>query len=144
MSLKDNIKIGEGVRLKIYKDTKKLPTIYYGHLVRQGEVYLGTMRDADMYLDKDIAIATKDARDLFPDFRSFSQSRKDALIELCFNMGCQFGKKFPRFVHNVNIGDWSAAADELKYADGKSVLSKWYQDVKTYRAERILNMIEEG
>lgn len=144
MSLRDNIKQGEGLRLKAYKDSKGLPTIYYGHLIRQGEVYTGTMRDAEEYLDKDIAIATKDARDLFPDFNSFSQNRKDALVELCFNMGCQIGRKFPRFVHNVNISDWEGAANELRYADGKSVLSKWYQDVKTYRAERIIKMIEEG
>jgi GH24 family phage-related lysozyme (muramidase) len=141
-TLKDRIKKNEGFRLKRYEDSLGFWTIYYGHLCRDGEVYLNTVEDAEKYLDADIKIATQGAKNLFPEFNEFSQSRKEALIELVFNLGePKICRKFPRFCNNVNRGAWEEAANELQYADGHSVLSKWYQDVKEKRAEEILELL---
>lgn len=135
----------EGYSPYEYPDTNGFPTIYYGHLIKKGEVFNHTQAEAEIILDKDIAIARSAAKKLFPEIDSFSQARQDALIELVFNMGAgKIGKKFPRFVHNVNIKDWEGAANELKYADGKTVLSKWYNDVHATRADFIIEELEEG
>jgi GH24 family phage-related lysozyme (muramidase) len=82
---------------------------------------------------------------IFPEFKSFSLSRQAALVMLIFNMGADKIKRgFPRFVHDVNIGDWDEAANELKYSDGQSVLSDWYKQVRADRADEIINMLISG
>ncbi|MFZ1037451.1 MAG: glycoside hydrolase family protein, partial [Smithella sp.] len=119
--------------------------IYYGHKVVPGEAYLHTQADADAYLEKDIAVAEMHAGFIFPEFKSFSLSRQAALVMLIFNMGADKIKRgFPRFVHDVNIGDWYGAGNELEYSDGKSVLSDWYKQVHADRANEIINMLIQG
>lgn len=145
MTLEDRIKQHEGLRLKVYKDTLGIPTIYYGHRVRQGEVYLGTLEDAEKYLDIDIAVAQQGCMSLFPTFHEMNVYRQDVLTELVYNMGAnKIKQQFPRFVHNVNTGNFEDAANELKFADGHTVLSKWYQQVKSERAEDMLDRLMEG
>ena len=143
--IKPILKIREGFSLKVYKDSREFDTIYYGHKVVPGEAYLGTQADADAYLEKDIAMAQMHADFIFPEFKYFSLSRQAALVMLIFNMGADKIKRgFPRFVHDVNIGDWDEAANELKYSDGKSTLSNWYQQVRADRANEIINMLIQG
>ena len=86
MTLEDRIKQHEGLRLKVYKDTLGIPTIYYGHRVRQGEVYLGTLEDAEKYLDIDIAVAQQGCMSLFPAFHQMSPARQDVLTELVYHL----------------------------------------------------------
>jgi lysozyme len=142
MNLKDRIKLHEGLKLKTYRDTLGIPTIYFGHRIRQGEVYLGTMEDAEKYLAKDIAIAKVGAMSLFPELETFPAVQQDVLTELVYNMGAsKIRQSFPRFCNAVNRRDWDGAAMELKFADGRTVLSKWYQQVKETRAEDILERL---
>ena len=142
MTLIDRIKKHEGLRLKAYKDSLGIPTIYYGHRVRQGEVYLGTAEDAERYLDLDIAIAQQGCMSLFPSFHEMDSCRQDALTELVFNMGAnKIRQQFTRFCNAVNRRAWEEAANELKFADGHSVLSKWYCQVGENRAENILSRL---
>lgn len=142
MTLKETIKKAEGYSPTIYMDSVLKPTIYYGHLIRQGEVYHGTKEDAERYLDQDIAIAQQGCINLFPTFHEFTTARQDALTELVFNLGAsKIRRKFPRFLNAINIGDWDSAYNELKYADGKSELSLWYRQVKARRADRILESL---
>ena len=143
--IKPILKVREGFSLKVYKDTREFDTIYYGHKVVPGEAYLGTQADADAYLEKDIAVAEMHAGFIFPEFKLFSLSRQAALVMLIFNMGADKIKRgFPRFVHDVNIGDWDGAGNELKYSDGKSVLSDWWKQVHPARANEIINMLIQG
>ena len=143
--IKPILKVREGFSLKVYKDSLGFDTIYYGHKVVPGEAYLGTQADADAYLEKDINVAENAAGFIFPEFKSFSLSRQAALVMLIFNMGADKIKRgFPRFVHDVNIGDWYGAGNELEYSDGKSVLSDWYKQVHADRANEIINMLIQG
>jgi len=144
MKLKKQIKKDEGLRLRIYKDTLGIPTIYYGHRVRQGEVYLGTIEDAEKYLDLDIEVARQGACALFPSLNYLPEEKQNALIELVYNMGAnKIKQSFPRFCNAVNRLSWEDAANELKFADGQSILSKWYKQVKENRAEGILGRLIE-
>ena len=143
--IKPILKVREGFSLTVYKDSRGFDTIYYGHKVVLGEAYLFTQQDADGYLERDISVAELHAVFLFPEFKLFSLSRQAALVMLIFNMGAdKIRRGFPRFVHNVNIGDWDGAADELKYSDGKSELSLWCQQVHADRADEIINMLIQG
>lgn len=142
---KAQLKKDEGLRLRRYQDTKGLWSIYFGHLIKNGEIFQNTIEQAERILDADIAIAEKDAKNIFSKFGEFSENRQDAIIMLLFNMGkTKIVRLFPRMVRCINIQHWDDAADELKYADGELILSKWYQDVKEHRAERILDLIKEG
>ena len=142
---KAQLKKDEGFSLVEYPDTKKNPTIYWGHEIKKGEIFNNTLEEAERILDEDIADAEKEALTLFPEFETFTPNRQDALVTLAFNMGlAKIYYHFPRFVHNVNIGDFEQAGNELKYADGKSVLSKWYQEIHETRAEEIIGLIVSG
>jgi GH24 family phage-related lysozyme (muramidase) len=143
--IKDRIKQMEGYNPYEYKDTNGFLTIYYGHKIQKGEIFNHTQAQAEMILDIDIKIAHAEAKHLFPDINTFTQARQDALTELIFNMGeGKISRLFPRFVRNVNIKDWKFAVMELKYADGKSILSLWYQQVHPTRADYILKELEVG
>lgn len=145
MTLEDRIKQHEGLSLKIYRDSLKIPTIYFGHRVRHGEVYLGTIEDAERYLRNDIDIARHGAMSLFPVYNEIDSVRKDVLVELVYNMGVnKIRQSFPRFCNAVNRKAWEDAANELKFADGKSKLSKWYEQVKENRADDILERLISG
>lgn len=145
MTLEDRIKQHEGLSLKIYRDSLKIPTIYFGHRVRHGEVYLGTIEDAERYLRNDIDIARHGAMSLFPVYNEIDSVRKDVLVELVYNMGAnKIRQSFPRFCNAVNRKAWEDAANELKFADGKSRLSRWYEQVKERRAEDMLERLAYG
>ena len=110
MNLRDRIKEHEGFDLNEYPDSKGYPTIYWGHKVVKGEVYLHTIKDAEAYLSDDINHATKDLKNIFPDYQTFSQARQEALIEFfgCPKMRGQFAIG-PR--GDFNIPPFSAQPD---------------------------------
>jgi ADP-heptose:LPS heptosyltransferase len=67
------------------------------------------------------------------------------LIDVVFNMGAtKIEQKFPRFTAAILAKNWQKGADELKYADGKERLSKWYRDVKPRRADAIVELLREA
>ncbi len=139
MTLKDRIKEHEGLRLKRYKDPKGNWTIGYGHLIRPGEKLTRiTKAQAEDLLDQDIRIARADATDIFPDFGGFSQTRREVLVELLFNMGVTHFRTFDKMIHACNIKHWETAADELKD-------SKWYrEDVGRERGDTLVELLREG
>ncbi len=98
-------------------DSRPLPVEMAAYLKAHGCI------SEDMAIELlEIAIrdVVADCRELFPRFDSFSDLRQEALVDVLFNMGeAKVRRQFPTFVHNVNIGDWQGAADELKYRDGK-------------------------
>jgi len=170
MTITELITSHEGRKRKPYKDTAKPPkwTIGVGwnitdrplpkpikaYLDEHGEI---AEEMIDALLETSIKEATQDCKDLFPDFNSFAENRQMALIDIIFNMGrFKISHKFPTFVHNVNIEDWQAAADELKYTNGKTKTkqsSYWIQlhgdpdrtdDGKKERPETIYEMLIGG
>lgn len=145
MTLEERIKKNEGLRLNVYIDTLGNPTIGYGHLLPpSSDIKSITMEEAERLFNEDIADAKRAALDIFEEFAAFSQNRQDAIIELLFNLGKTKFLRFIRMIHNINIGHWDDAANELKYADGRTTLSRWYTQVKEQRAEEIIELLREG
>jgi GH24 family phage-related lysozyme (muramidase) len=165
--LMDLLEKHEGKRNKPYTDTKGILTIGIGWNMQNrlpnhiaGFLHVnGYITDEMVYWLLGISIdnAEINCQELFPEFESFTENRQLALCDLMFNMGQKkIGSKFPLFVHNVNIQDWQAAADELKYANGetKTKLSDyWVQlhgdpdgtdDGKQERPETIYGMLVDG
>lgn len=71
------------------------------------------------------------------------EKRRNVLIDLIFNMGLNGVKKFPSMIHSLKEGNWEKASKELKYADGKSVLSNYYKQVGQ-RAKDNVRKLKEG
>ena len=135
-ALKSMIKQHEGNRLQVYKDTLGLDTIGYGHLVKPGEDYSAgiTQQQADELFDKDFdhhyQAATKT-----PGWSLASPKQRRAMVDLTYNMGPSWHKKFPKFSAAAAKGDWREAANQLRD-------SRWYKQVKS-RGQTITRMIGE-
>ena len=135
-ALRKQIQDHEGKRLKVYPDAGHL-SIGYGHKVLDGEDFSAGITDqqADEMFDKDFESHLKGARQT-PGYNLADQMRKRAMVDLAYNMGISWHKKFPKFSKAAGAGDWETAADEL-------VNSEWYGQVGT-RAPTIVNMIRTG
>jgi len=135
-ALKSMIKHHEGKRLKVYKDTVGKDTIGYGHLVKPGEDFSKGITDqqADEMFDKDFEHHVKGARTT-PGYNLADQRRKQAMVDLAYNMGPNWHKTWPKFSAAAEKGDWKTAAKELQN-------SKWYNQVGN-RGKTIVNMIAD-
>jgi len=135
-ALRKQIQDHEGKRLKVYPDAGHL-SIGYGHKILDGEDFSGGITDqqADEMFDKDFESHLKGARQT-PGYNLADQMRKRAMVDLAYNMGISWHKKFPKFSKAAGAGDWETAADEL-------VNSEWYGQVGK-RAPTIVNMIRTG
>lgn len=133
-ALKSMIKHHEGKRLEVYKDTVGKDTIGYGHLVKPGEDFSKGITDqqADKLFDKDFEHHVKGARTT-PGYNLADQRRKQAMVDLAYNMGPNWYKTWPKFSAAASKGDWKTAAKELQN-------SKWYKQVGN-RGKTIVNMI---
>ena len=139
---KDMIKIHEGLRLDVYKDSRGFPTVGYGHLIDAGSpadvrgMGIGqkiTKSRADSLFDEDFKHHETQARNI-PGYKKASAQQKAALIDLTFNMGPSWYQGFPKFVSYFKNGDYNKAGEELRD-------SAWYGQVGR-RAEPIISLIK--
>ena len=109
------IKSFEACRLKAYLPTADdVPTIGYGHTkgVQMGDTC--TQAEADAWFLEDVAWAEDCVNRCVT--AQLTQNEFDALVSLCFNIGCtNFGKS--TLVKLLNSGDYDAAAKEFRRWD---------------------------
>ena len=150
----------EGRRNKPYRCPAGRLTIGVGHnmearpLPRDMQAFLdkhGYITDGmvDQLLIADLADAILDAADAVgaQTWGSLNLARQYAIIDMAFNLGGGGLQKFKRFLAAVRVGNWKAAADEIR-------ASKYYRqlggdpagtdDGKLERSEEVAYMILEG
>lgn len=143
-ALKKQLKIDEGVRLKVYRDTKGFFTIGVGHLLgstpRMTEI---TMEEAMALLDVDIDEAIASCRRIFDKYDDLSEPRQRAVVNMTFNRGEQRMKDSSTIVPAIRVAldsgkveDWQKIPDAIK-------ASPWANDVGE-RAERLGKTLETG
>lgn len=135
--------IGRGHNL----DASSLLPHIQAYLDEHGQI---TEAMADEQLDHDGSLASRDCVTIFPEWLSFSDTHKKALIDIMFNMfmGNSRGwvNEFPNMYAAILQGDWQRAANELMYRDptnGDMRLTKYMDDTKG-RGKEIVRMIREG
>lgn len=138
------LRADEGVRLRPYDDATG-STIHV--LPTGGNLTIGIGRnlsarglsdkEVDFLLQNDLWLCYQAARQVFPDFDTYSQNRRAALLGLLFNMGPGTFVTFKNTIKSIREQRWADAADNL-------MLSKWYQQIQPSRRDRIVKQIREG
>lgn len=135
------IKKHEGVRNEPYKDSKGLWTVGVGHLIGDGKSLPPewnrkfTDQEIDALFAKDYQ-HHKDMAKTTPGWDKANEKGQAGMIDLAFNMGGAWYKKFKNTAAALAAGDFSKAADELTN-------SEWYKQVKG-RAVTVTQLIREG
>jgi len=136
--IKNSIKRNEGSVIDkngnhiMYPDSEGYSTVGYGHLMRGVESPILSQESADRYFDRDYELHKKHAEKI-PGFSRLDSDQKAALIDMTFNMGPEWYKKFPKFTKALEAGDLDRATSELRD-------SLWAKQVGP-RAERNIDLI---
>lgn len=143
-ALKEDLKQDEGYKLVTYYDTEGIlsggigrnledephPPYVRPHMKIPPEI-------VDQWFEKDLQDALHDAEKYLPWYQDHGVVRRDALLNLLFNMG--WGR-LSGFVNTLNYwkrGDFEAAARGLTN-------SLWARQVQASRSSRIIKMVREG
>ena len=130
------LKRHEGVEHHIYRCSAGFWTIGAGRNVDpQGGLGLSD-DEVDYLLQNDIERVIKELSSEYPWFNSLDDVRKDAMIDISFNLGATRLRGFKRALAAMEVADYTTAAKEF-------LDSKWSQDVKG-RATELCYMIETG
>jgi len=137
-NLIDSIKIGEGFSATAYRCPTGRLTIGYGRCVDPDEPGTGiTEEEAEMLLENDLVRFEAMTRDVLRDtWHVLDQVRREALIEMCFNMGPANLAKFKMMIASLAEEDFEGAAQE-------ALSSRWAAQVGK-RADRIAERIRSG
>ena len=138
-SVMDMIKKHEGVRDTPYKDTAGLWTVGVGHMIGPSLPPEWNRKfspqEIDQLFAKDYA-EHKAAAQRIPGFEKLNSSGQGAVIDLTFNMGPAWYKKFPSASAALARGDVQTFANEMQN-------SAWFKQVGN-RGPTIVAMIRGG
>ena len=104
----------EGFKTKAYKDTKGLWTIGVGHLILPGEHHLLdkelSKKQVEELLAKDLEKYETTVNHTM--HNDVTQYQFDALVSLCFNIGCN-GFRNSTVARVINNGEFNKVADAM-------------------------------
>ena len=124
------VKLSEGFRDKVYKDTLGIDTIGYGFAIK------------DLVLEEDICdiILDRKLKDLiskvdkkFPFVKGLPEKGREVVYEMCYQLGVNGFSKFKRTISYLQLGDYSSASREM-------LESKWHRQTPN-RSQRLSDII---
>ena len=138
---KNTILKHEGFKTRPYKDSKGLWTVGVGHLIGDGKS-LPKEYDREFSKEEIQALYEEDfkehkkAAEKIPGYNNLNEKGQTALIDLTFNMGPSWYKKWPMLVKQLEAGDIEGAAKNLEGSD-------WYKQVKS-RGPEVVALLRQG
>lgn len=135
-----NVKQAEGLRTVAYKDTRGNWTVGYGHKLAPGKDWAGYAINTDTasaLLVTDLNSAMFQALRLMEWPFLDTDARKDAQVELVFNMGIGKWVTFTETRFAIRAHDWQEAHNQL-------LESLWATQVGKDRSTRLANMLLTG
>ncbi len=123
----------EGIKLNPYRCTAGKLTIGVGRNIEDGGI---TEKEAMYLLENDIARVLGELRDHLPFWEELTIPRKEALADMCFNLGLSRFLGFKRMLGALERRDYIAAASEM-------LDSRWSRQVKQ-RAQALAQMVRRG
>ena len=133
--LLEMLKRHEGVRSHVYLCSAGYETIGVGRNISKSGMGLSD-DEVDYLLENDIVRVIKELSSEYPWFKDLDDVRKDAMIDISFNLGATRLRGFKRALAAMDVADYKTAS--LEFLD-----SKWSRDVKGRSAE-LAHMIEMG
>jgi lysozyme len=133
--LLEMLKRHEGVRSHVYLCSAGYETIGVGRNISKSGMGLSD-DEVDYLLENDILRVIKELSSEYPWFNDLDDVRKDAMIDISFNLGATRLRGFRRALAAMEVADYTLAAKEF-------LDSKWSRDVKG-RAHELASMIETG
>ena len=131
--LENLLELHEGYRQHPYKCTAGKVTIGIGRNLDD----VGISPDEARYLLRnDVRVAIDQCNRAFSWFDDLDQVRKDAIVNMCFNIGITRLKGFKKMLAALSVKDYQKAAEE-------ALDSKWAKQVGR-RSEDIVYMLIEG
>jgi GH24 family phage-related lysozyme (muramidase) len=136
--LRNQLIIDEGVRYRIYFDTKGRATMGIGHLITRNDPEYIHAQDlslkkvsrvtiskerVDELFKEDIEICLGSCRKVFPKFDKMKEKLQLIIANMMFNLGITKFEKFEKLIAAINKKDYCLAADEMKN-------SLWCKEVK--------------
>ena len=133
--LLEMLKRHEGVKSHVYLCSAGYETIGVGRNISKSGMGLSD-DEVDYLLENDIERVIKELSSEYPWFNTLDDVRKDAMIDISFNLGATRLRGFKRALAAMEVADYKTAAKEF-------LDSKWSRDVKG-RATELCYMIEMG
>jgi len=133
--LLDMLKRHEGVESHVYRCSAGFETIGAGRNISKSGLGLSD-DEVDYLLENDIVRVIKELSSEYPWFKDLDDVRKDAIIDISFNLGATRLRGFKRALAAMDAADYKTAS--LEFLD-----SKWSRDVKG-RSTELAYMIEMG
>lgn len=127
-----SVKLHEGYRTRAYQDSVGVWTIGYGTNLQELEI--GEELASQWLLNKLRQAETSAGG--YPWFAGLSQPRKDAIVEMLYNLGLTRFDKFAKLKAALAVGDYNAASDQM-------LASVWAEQVGP-RALRLATQIRRG
>ena len=126
----------EGVETHAYKCTANKTTIGVGRNI-DPDGGIGLSSDEINYLlASDVKRVNTELTGAFSWYRTLGTARKDAIMDMCFNMGLPRLMKFKKALAGMALGDYNEAATEF-------LDSRWAKQVGQ-RAVTVTDMIRSG
>jgi|TARA_R110000787_G_scaffold174086_1_gene286644 lysozyme len=130
------LRLHEGVEQYVYTDHLGYETIGVGRCIRKN-VGLGLSDDEINYLlSNDVDRCVKELGASFSWFSALNEARRDAMINLCFQLGLTKLLKFKNFLASMQEGDYEAASTHL--------LDSLYARQTPARADEVAEIIVSG
>jgi lysozyme len=130
------LRLHEGVERYVYTDHLGYETIGVGRCIRKN-VGLGLSDDEINYLlSNDVDRCVKELGASFSWFSALNEARRDAMINLCFQLGLTKLLKFKNFLASMEEGDYEAASTHL--------LDSLYARQTPARADEVAEIIVSG
>ena len=131
-NVKEWIKHHEGLNLRLYKDTVNKTTIGYGRNIQDNGI---SQSEADFMFENDFNRCEHDLKS-YSWYLVQPQNVKDALMNMCFNLGINRLLGFKKMILALIDKDYTKAAIE-------ALDSKWAKQVGQ-RAKDIALMMRQG
>lgn len=132
-SLREHLKVEEGLRLKPYQDTVGVLTVGYGHAI--GRIGI-SRRIAELLLDEDIDRAVADCDLWWTGWRNLDPVRQEVVLAAVFQLGLGTWLDFRATRRAIVEGRYEDAADHL-------LNSKWATQTPG-RVKRLAHMLRTG
>lgn len=132
-TLREQLVRDEGLRLKVYNDSRGIPTIGIGRNLRDKGI---SQAEAELMLDNDILEYTAAVVARVPWCHTLDPVRFEVLVNMAFNLGIGGLLEFTKTLALLERQDYGEAAREM-------LRSKWAEQVGL-RAERLARQIATG